>query len=56
MIDNFDEIITNKDKEIKIKDGEIKLLKKEVRKQKILKVIGYAAAIILPILTLLAVG
>jgi vacuolar-type H+-ATPase subunit I/STV1 len=56
MISNFDQIIANKDEEIRLREEEIKALKKEVRKQKFLKVVGFSAAVILPILTLLAIA
>ena len=55
MNTNLNEIITNKDKEISLKDDIIKEQKKEIRKQKILKVIGFTAAVVLPILTLILI-
>jgi len=55
MNNNLNEIITNKDKEISLKDDIIKEQKKEIRKQKILKVIGFTAAVVLPILTLILI-
>jgi len=54
MVTNLELVITNKDTEIYLKDDIIKQQKKEIRKQKVLKIIGFSAAIILPILTLIA--
>lgn len=51
---NLEKIIANKDSEIILKDNIIKQQKKEIRKQKILKFVGIGAAIILPIIVLLA--
>ena len=45
--------ITNKDTEIGLLNGEITKLKKEVRKQKFLKIIGYTGSVVLPIAVLL---
>jgi hypothetical protein len=53
MITNLETVIENKDVEIGLKDDIIKQQKKEIRKQKILKIVGFSAAIVLPILTLL---
>lgn len=53
MITNLETVIENKDIEIGLKDDIIKQQKKEIRKQKILKIVGFSAAIVLPILTLL---
>lgn len=55
MVSNFENIIRNKDKEIALKEDEITSLKKEVVKQKILKVVGFSTAVIFSILTLLSV-
>lgn len=46
-------IIKNKDEEITFKDDVIKKQKKEIRKQKVLKIIGFSGAIILPVVTAL---
>jgi len=54
MNSNLEKIIGNKDSEIVLKDNIIKQQKKEIRKQKALKIIGFAGAIILPIVTLIA--
>lgn len=52
IITNLEMVIDNKDVEIELKDNIIKQQKKEIRKQKILKIIGFSAAIVLPIITL----
>jgi hypothetical protein len=56
MVDNFDSVIANNEAEKALLEDTIKQQKKEIRKQKFLKVVGFSAAVILPILTLLAVG
>lgn len=53
QISNFESILTNKDKELFLKEDILKQQKKEIRKQKFLKIIGFTGSIILPILTLL---
>ena len=53
QIDNFQTILDNKNGEIAFKDETIKQQKKEIRKQKFLKILGFTGSIILPILTLL---
>ena len=55
QIDNFESILFNKDEEIKLKDDTIKQQKKEIRKQKFLKILGFTGSILLPILTLIVV-
>ena len=55
MNENLNEVIINKDKEIAFKDETIKEQKKEIRKQKFLKIIGFSAAVVLPILTLILI-
>ena len=54
QIDNFQTILDNKNAEILLKDKTLKQQKKEIRKQKFLKIIGFAGSVVLPILTLLA--
>ena len=54
MITNLETVIESRDIEIGLKDDIIKQQNKEIRKQKILKIVGFSAAIVLPILTLLA--
>jgi hypothetical protein len=56
MLENFDSVIANNDKEKELLENTIKQQKKEIRKQKFLKVVGFSAAVILPILTLLALA
>ena len=53
QIDNFQSILDNKNSEITLKEETIKQQKKEIRKQKFLKVVGFAGSVILPIITLL---
>jgi len=53
QIDNFQTILDNKNAEILLKDETIKQQKKEIRKQKFLKILGFTGSIVLPILTLL---
>ena len=53
QISNFESILSNKDKELQYKDETIKAQKKEIRKQKFLKILGFAGSVILPIVTLL---
>lgn len=55
MVINLEKVVTNKNTEIELKDEIIKKQKKEIRKQKFLKIVGFSAAIILPIITLLAI-
>ena len=53
--DIFDQsILDNKNSELGLKDKTIKQQKKEIRKQKFLKIVGFTGSIILPILTLIA--
>ena len=54
MNHNLELVIDNKDRELGYKDEIIKQQKKEIRKQKILKIIGFSAAVVLPIVTLIA--
>jgi hypothetical protein len=53
IITNDSSIIANKDTEINLHLDTIKKQKKEIRKQKILKVIGFTAAVVLPITTII---
>lgn len=48
---NLEKIIANKDTELQYLNEVIKKQKKEIRKQKILKIIGYTAAVALPVAT-----
>jgi len=49
----LESVIKNKNEEIVFKDDVIKKQKKEIRKQKVLKIIGFSGAIILPVVTAL---
>jgi fructose-1,6-bisphosphatase/sedoheptulose 1,7-bisphosphatase-like protein len=53
ITDNLNEVLTNKDKEIETLNGVIKKQKREIVKQKIQKIIGFSAAVALPILVLI---
>ncbi len=55
MNTNLENIIKNKDNELGLKDDIIKQQKKEIRKQKTLKILGFAGSIILPIITVIAI-
>jgi hypothetical protein len=55
MIDNFEDIVANKDAENELLKDTIKQQKKEIRKQKALKLMGFAGSIILPVLTVLLI-
>ena len=54
QINNFQLVLDNLNKELGYKEDTIKQQKKEIRKQKLLKLTGFTSSIILPILTLLA--
>jgi len=54
QIENFQEVLDNKNEELGFKEDTIKQQKKEIRKQKLLKLAGFTGSIILPILTLIA--
>lgn len=53
IINNDTKIISNKDTEISLLNETIKTQKKEIRKQKVLKIMGFTAAVVLPITTIL---
>lgn len=53
IIKNLNDIVTNKIKEIEYKDLTIEEQKKEIKKQKNLKKLGYVGSVVLPILTLI---
>jgi hypothetical protein len=55
IISNLEGVIENKEGELLLKDDIIKQQKKEIRKQKFLKTLGFSGSIILPILVLLAI-
>jgi len=52
QINNFQQIINNKDEELGHKDDTLKQYKKELRKQKFLKFLGFGGSVLLPIITL----
>ena len=54
QIENFQEVLDNKNIELGFKEDTIKQQKKEIQKQKLLKLAGFTTSIILPILTLIA--
>ena len=54
QIENFKEVLDNKNEELGFKEDTIKQQKKEIRKQKLIKLVGFTTSIILPILTLIA--
>ena len=54
QINNFQKILDNNKQIIQYKDDTIKHQKKEIRKQKLQKILGFSGSIILPLLTLLA--
>ena len=54
QINNFQTILDNKNNELLLKEDTIKLQKKEIRKQKFQKILGFTGSVLLPILTLLA--
>jgi len=53
QIDNFQQILDNKNIEIGLKEDTIKQQKKEIRKQKFLKFLGFGGSVILPIIAIL---
>jgi SMC interacting uncharacterized protein involved in chromosome segregation len=55
QIANLDKMIANKDEEVAILNNKVAEQKKEIRKQKTYKVLGFITAIILPILVLLTI-
>jgi len=53
IINNDTKIIDNKDTEIALLNETINTQKKEIIKQKVLKIMGFTAAVVLPITTIL---
>lgn len=53
QIANLDKIISNKDEEVGILNNVVEEQKKEIRKQKRLKTLGFIGSVVLPILVLL---
>tara|TARA_R110000803_G_scaffold45195_1_gene95266 strand:+ start:1252 stop:1590 length:339 start_codon:yes stop_codon:yes gene_type:complete len=54
IVDNFEQILSNKNAEIEFKNKIIKAQNKEIKKQKRLKIVGFIGSIVLPILTLIS--
>jgi predicted RNA-binding protein with PUA domain len=55
MNENLNSVIINKNSELSLNEDIIKQQKKEIRKQKILKVIGFIGSVALPIVTIILV-
>lgn len=55
IIKNLKELLKNKDEEISLKDDIIETQKKEIKKQRNLKRVGFISAVVLPILTLILI-
>lgn len=53
IIKNLEEVVKNKDVQSKLKDDIIDQQDKEIKKQKILKKIGFSGSVILPVLVLI---
>ena len=54
IVDNFEQILSNKNTEIEFKDKIIKAQEKEIKKQKRLKVVGFIGSVIIPIFILIS--
>lgn len=54
QLENFQTLLDNSNKVIEYKNDTIDQQKKEIRKQKFQKILGFSGSILLPILTLLA--
>ena len=55
IIKNLEELLKNKEEEISLKDDIIETQKKEIKKQRNLKRVGFISAVVLPILTLILI-
>ena len=55
MISNLEKVVANKDTALELKDDIIKQQKKEIRKQKFLKIVGFVGTVVVPIIVLIAV-
>ena len=55
MVNNLNSVIKNKEAETKILNDIIKKQKKEIRKQKIIKIVALVGDVVLPVATLLTV-
>ena len=53
IIKNLEELLNNKEEEISLKDDIKETQKKEIKKQRNLKRVGFISAVVLPILTLI---
>jgi gamma-glutamyl phosphate reductase len=53
IVSNLETVVKNKDEIIIYKDNTIKQQKKEIRKQKILKNLGFVGCVVLPVITLI---
>ncbi len=53
--ENIKTVIANKDGELLLKDDIIKQQKKEIRKQKRLKILGYIGSVVLPIVVVILI-
>ena len=54
IVDNFEQILSNKNAEIEFKDKIIKAQEKEIKKQKRLKIVGFIGSVIIPIFILIS--
>ena len=54
ILDNFEQILSNKNAEIEFKDKIIKAQEKEIKKQKRLKIVGFIGSVIIPIFILIS--
>ena len=55
MNDNLNLVLSNKNSELTLKDDIIKQQKKEIRKQKILKTLGFIGSVVLPIVVVILI-
>jgi hypothetical protein len=53
---NLQLVISNKDMEMDFLNDTIKQQKREIRKQKVLKIIGFTSAVVLPIITIILIA
>ena len=55
QLTNFQSILNNKNQEIFFKEDVIKAQKKEIRKQKVLKILGFVGSVVLPTVVVLII-
>ena len=55
QLTNFQSILNNKNQEIFFKEDVIKTQKKEIRKQKVLKILGFVGSVVLPTVVILII-